>query len=49
VLSPPGAADVVAALQHEEVLDALLLEADRHAEAGEAGADRSRADVELSM
>ena len=35
----PGAADVVAALEHDEVVDALLLEADRHAEAGEAAAD----------
>jgi len=35
----PGAADVVAALEHDEVLDALLLEPDRHAEAGEPGAD----------
>ena len=35
----PRAADVVGALEHDEVVDALLLEADRHAEAGEAAAD----------
>ena len=35
---PPGAAHVVAALEQDEVLDALLLQADRHAEAAEAGA-----------
>ena len=42
----PGAADVVAPLEHGEVLDPLLLEADRHAEAGEAAADDRGADVE---
>src|SRR5918995_607488 len=36
---PPGAADVRAAFEHDEILDALLLEADRHPEAAEAGAD----------
>ena len=42
----PGAADIVAALQHGVVGDPLLLEADRHAEAGEAAADDRGADVE---
>jgi hypothetical protein len=37
-VSPPGAADVRAALEHHEVLDALLLEPDRHPEPAEAGA-----------
>ena len=42
----PGAADVVPTLEHREVLDPLLLEADRHAEAGEAAADDRDVDVE---
>jgi len=41
----PGAADVVAALDHEEVLLAVLGEPDRHAETAEAGADDEHADV----
>jgi len=36
---PPGAAHVVGLLEHDEVVDALLPEPDRHAEAGKAGAD----------
>jgi len=35
----PGAADVVAALEHHEVVDARFLQPDGHAEAGEAAAD----------
>jgi hypothetical protein len=42
---PPGAADVRVALPHDEVLDALPLEADRHAEPGEAGAQNADPDV----
>ena len=42
----PGAAHVVSAFEHGEVLDPLLLEADRHAEAGEAAADDRDVDVE---
>jgi hypothetical protein len=42
---PPGAADVVGALEQDEVLDPRLLEADRHAQAGEAGADDRDLDV----
>ena len=38
-VGPPRAADVVVALEHEEVLDSLPAQADRHAEAGEAGAE----------
>jgi hypothetical protein len=36
---PPGAADVVAALDQDEVVDPLLLQANRHPEAAEPGAD----------
>jgi hypothetical protein len=36
---PPGAAHVVGLLEHDEVVDALLLEPDGHAETGKAGAD----------
>ena len=40
---PPGPADLGVALEDDEVLDALLLEADRHPEAAEPGAeDRDR-------
>ena len=35
---PPGAAHVVLALDQDEVVDAVLLQADRHAEPAEAGA-----------
>ena len=35
----PCASDVVGALEHDEVLHPLLLEADRHPQAGEPGAD----------
>jgi hypothetical protein len=38
-VGPPGAAHVAAALDDDEVLRALLLQPDRHAEAAEAGAD----------
>ena len=41
----PRAADVVGALEHDEVLDPGLLEADRHAEAGEPAADDRDPDV----
>jgi AcrR family transcriptional regulator len=41
----PGAADLVAALEHHEVVHAGLLELDRHAEAGEAAADDRDAHV----
>ena len=41
----PGAADVVALLDHEEVGLAVLVELDRRAEAGEAGADHQVPDV----
>jgi hypothetical protein len=43
----PGAAHVVPTLEHGEVLDPLLLEADRHPEAREAAADDRGADVEV--
>ena len=36
---PPGAADVLGLLQDDEVVDAGLLQLDRHAEPGEPGAD----------
>ena len=36
---PPGAADVVVALEHDEVVDPLLAQPDRRAQAGEARAD----------
>ena len=36
---PPGAADAVAALQDDEIVDAGLGELDRRADAGESGAD----------
>src|SRR4029079_559954 len=35
----PGAADVLAALDHDEVVEPPLLQPDGHAEAAEAGAD----------
>ena len=41
----PRAADVVTPLEHREVLDPLLLEANRHAEAREAAADDRCSDV----
>ena len=41
----PRAADVVGALDEHEVVDPLLLEADREAQAGEAGADDRDAHV----
>ena len=41
----PGAPDVPRALQHDEVVDAGLLQADRHAQAGEAAADNHREPV----
>jgi hypothetical protein len=41
----PSAAHVVAALEQDEVGDARLLEADRHAEAGEPGADDGYPDL----
>ena len=43
----PGAAHVVPAFEHGEVLDPLLLEADRHPEAREAAADDRDVDVGL--
>ena len=42
----PGAAHVIPTLEHREVLDPLLLEPDRHREAGEAAADDRDVDVE---
>jgi hypothetical protein len=42
---PPGAADVVAPLEEDEVVDAVLLEAMGQAEAGEPGADDGHSDV----
>ena len=42
---PPRAADVGVALQDHEVLDSLLLQADRHAEAAEAGAEDRDPDI----
>ena len=45
VVVAPGAADVVGALEHDEVVDALLLEADRHAQAGEPAADDGHVDM----
>src|SRR5207245_10443663 len=37
-VGPPGPADLLVALEYHEVLDAGLLEADRHAQAPEPGA-----------
>ena len=40
----PGAAQLLGPLEHDEVVDALLLQADRHAQPGEARADDRRRD-----
>lgn len=45
VVRAPRTAHLVAALEDHEGTDALLLEPDRHAEAGEAGADDRDAEV----
>ncbi|MNR43945.1 hypothetical protein D3C85_1626230 [compost metagenome] len=37
VVHPPGAADAGLLLEHEEIVFAFLLQADRHAQAREAG------------
>ena len=44
-VEPPGAADVRAPLENDEVVVSLLAQADRHAEAGEARADDGHVDL----
>src|SRR5205814_9616000 len=44
-VEPPGAADVLPALEDREVVQARLLEADGHAQAGEARADDRDVDL----